>query len=73
MHQLQSYRQKELIYDGNAYTITSTYHDGMLKMYTTHPTQAVDGTTEYHMSRVGGWALTGDLIPASGDLLHSGT
>jgi hypothetical protein len=26
------------VYDGNAYTITSTYHDGQLKMYTTHPT-----------------------------------
>ncbi|TAQ83676.1 hypothetical protein B7494_g8003 [Chlorociboria aeruginascens] len=59
MHQLQSYKQK-LIYDGNTYTITSTYHDGTLKIYITHPTQAEDGTTEYHMSMVNAFALTGD-------------
>jgi hypothetical protein len=58
MHKLQSYGQDEPVYDGNAYTITTTYHDGTLKMYTTHPTQAEDGTTEYHMSQVSGFALT---------------
>ena len=60
MHQLQSYKQKESIYDGNAYTITSTFHTGNLRMYTTHPTQTEDGTTEYHMSQVDGWDLTGN-------------
>ncbi|KAH8590102.1 hypothetical protein B0O99DRAFT_691945 [Bisporella sp. PMI_857] len=29
----------------------------------TDPTQAVDGTTEYHMTQVNGWVLTGN--PAS--------
>jgi hypothetical protein len=29
-------------YDNNAYTITSTYHDGQLKMYTIHPAQPKD-------------------------------
>ncbi|KAK4941007.1 hypothetical protein LTR66_014851 [Elasticomyces elasticus] len=28
-----------MVYDGNAYTITSTYHDGVLRMYTTHHTE----------------------------------
>lgn len=39
MHSLQSYNQ-EPIYDGNAYTVTSTYHagTGALKLYTTHLT-----------------------------------
>ena len=61
MHQLQSYRKEEPVYDGNAYTVTSTYHDGGLKMYTTHPTQSIDGTTEYHMTQVNAWSLTGNL------------
>lgn len=60
MHKLQSYGQDEPVYDGNAYTITTTYHAGTLRMYTTHPTQAEDGTTEYHMSTVGGWDTLGD-------------
>jgi hypothetical protein len=34
MYKLQSYAAGKPVYDGNAYTITSTYHDGTLKMYT---------------------------------------
>jgi len=60
MHQLQSYKQ-EPIYDGNAYTITSTYHAGNLNMYTTHITSSgPGGSPEYHMSQVGGWNTIGD-------------
>ena len=61
MHSLQSYKQ-EPIYDGNAYTVTSTYHagTGTLQMYTTHLTQSIDGTPECHMTQVKGWALTSD-------------
>ncbi|KAH8800822.1 hypothetical protein F5884DRAFT_623381, partial [Xylogone sp. PMI_703] len=59
MHKLQSYRMEQ-VYDGNAYTISTTYHDGTLKMYTHHPIQAADGTTEYHMTQVKAWALTSD-------------
>ncbi|EFW14297.1 hypothetical protein D8B26_007044 [Coccidioides posadasii str. Silveira] len=33
MHSLQTYRQDKLTYDNNAYTITSTYHGGQLKLY----------------------------------------
>ena len=60
MHQLQSYKQHEPGYDGNAYTITTTHLGGILKMYTTHPTQAEDGTTEYKMYQIGGWDTLGD-------------
>ena len=38
MHTLQNYRQTELIYDGSAYTYSSTYHDGNLKLYAHHVT-----------------------------------
>lgn len=48
---LQSLGQKP-IYDNNAYTVTSTYLDGTLKLYTIHPTQASDAedSPEYHVT-----------------------
>lgn len=60
MHKLQSYKQDEPVYDGNPYTITSTYHagTGTLQMYTTHLTQSTDGTPEYHTTQVRSLALT---------------
>jgi len=63
-HQLQSFEtDPTLVYDNKAYTITSTYHDGQLKLYTVHPTQSTDpnDSPEYHMTQVGGWALTGSI------------
>jgi hypothetical protein len=59
MHQLQSYKQDEPVYDGNAYTLTSTYHAGNLNMYATHVTSS-GGTPEYHMSQVDGWNTLGN-------------
>ncbi|KAM5430176.1 hypothetical protein McanMca71_001646 [Microsporum canis] len=62
MHCLQSYKQ-EPIYDGNAYTITSTYHGGMLKLYTTHltaPTPEHGGGPKYIMTQLKALAMTGD-------------
>lgn len=58
---LQSFSQKTLIYDNNAYTITSTYHGGTLKMYTTHVTAPAGPgkPPEYQMDQLGAWALTG--------------
>jgi hypothetical protein len=52
MHKLQSYGEKEPTYDNNAYTITSTYHDGTLKIYTTHitPPAGPRQLQEYHDS-----------------------
>ncbi|KAH8588715.1 hypothetical protein B0O99DRAFT_638425 [Bisporella sp. PMI_857] len=62
MHKLQSYKEDEPVYDGHAYTISTTYHagTGTLQMHTTHPTQAPDGSTEYHMTQVRAFALTSD-------------
>jgi hypothetical protein len=53
MHSLQSYSKGKPVYDGNAYTITTTYQNGHLVMYTTHPTPGKDGISpEYHMTLV---------------------
>ncbi|EDN05713.1 predicted protein [Histoplasma mississippiense (nom. inval.)] len=59
MLRLQAYG-KELAYDGNAYVVTSTYHDGNLKLYTTHPTTSNDAgrDTDYHMTQLRSFALT---------------
>ncbi|PGH08893.1 hypothetical protein GX51_00950 [Blastomyces parvus] len=58
MLQLLSYG-KDLAYDGNAYVITSTYHDGGLKLYTVHPTASTDPgrATDYHMIPLRSFAL----------------
>lgn len=59
---LQSYGQDEPVYDNNAYTITSIYHGGTLKMYTSHPAQPTGpgGRPEYFMNQLKGWSLTSD-------------
>jgi len=62
IHKLRLFKADHtLAYDNNAYTITSTYHDGQLKIYTVHPTQSTDPEKppEFHMTQLGGWALTG--------------
>lgn len=63
MHSLLSYGQGEPVYNDNASTITSTYHDGTLKMYTSHvvPPPSAGGRPEYHMHQLKGWSMTGDL------------
>jgi len=61
IHRLRSFdADPTLAYDNNAYTITSTYNDGTLKLYTTHPTRAsnVEDSPEYHMTQLRGWLLT---------------
>jgi hypothetical protein len=60
MHALQSYGQAELIYDNKAYTFSSTYHDGTLKMYAHHPTQPsrLGESPQYHMTPLRGFLLT---------------
>lgn len=62
MHSLQSYSKGEPVFDGNAYTITSTYHagTGTLKLYTTHPTLGPENAPEFHMTQIKGWDLTSD-------------
>ena len=62
MNSLQSYGEDEPVYDNNAYTITSIYSDGQLKMYTSHPTQpnSPGGRPEYCMTQLNTWGLTGN-------------
>jgi hypothetical protein len=46
--------------ENNAYTITSTYHDGQLKIYTSHSTTFTDPLkrTEYYMTQIRTFAMT---------------
>jgi hypothetical protein len=60
MLSLQSYRQSEPVYDNKAYTITSTYIGGQLKMYTCHPGQpgGPGSRPEYYMTQLKSSAMT---------------
>ena len=61
IHKLRSFEtDPALAYDNNAYTITSTYHDGTLKIYIIHPTKApnVEDSPEYHMTQLRSFAMT---------------
>lgn len=60
MHSLQSYRQDEPTYDNSAYTITSIYHGGQLKIYTSHPAQpnGSGSRPEYYMTQLRSFAMT---------------
>ncbi|ERF69373.1 hypothetical protein EPUS_08645 [Endocarpon pusillum Z07020] len=62
MYSLQSYEEDEPVHDNNAYTITSIYSDGQLKMYTSHPTQPTspEGRPEYCMTQLKGYSMTSD-------------
>ena len=57
---LQSYGLPKPIYDNNAYTFTSIYSDGQLKMYGSYPTQPTDPKNgpEYSMHQLGAFAMT---------------
>lgn len=63
MHSLQLYKQDNPVYNNNAYTFTSTYHDGTLKMYTSHPLQPRLGLNRsgYCMHQLNTWAMTGNV------------
>lgn len=62
MHALQSYGEEEPVYDGNAYTYSSTYHAGTLKLYAHHVTAPTDPgkRPEFHMTQIKAYALTSD-------------
>ncbi|GAB1313522.1 ASX productUBAD domain-containing protein [Madurella fahalii] len=62
MHSLQHYGKDTPVYDGNAHTISSTYHAGTLKLYAHHVTEPVtpEGPPEYHMTQVRAFAMTND-------------
>ncbi|EDN02333.1 predicted protein [Histoplasma mississippiense (nom. inval.)] len=62
MHALQSYGSRST-YDNSAYTLTSIYHGGTLKLYTTHLTEP-EGPShrpEYIMTQLNTWGMTGNL------------
>ncbi|KAF2806039.1 uncharacterized protein BDZ99DRAFT_490458 [Mytilinidion resinicola] len=52
----------EPVSDNNAYTTTSIYHDGQLKMYTSHPAQptSAGGGPEYYVTQLNTWGITGN-------------
>lgn len=63
IYSLQSYGEDEPVYDNNAYTITSIYHGGTLKMYTSHPiqpTNSLENRPEYFMHQLNAWSMTGN-------------
>ena len=62
LHSLLSYKQERLECDNNAYTFTSTYHDGTLKIYTSHPLQPTESSgLEYCMHQYNTWGMTGNV------------
>lgn len=60
MHSLRSYGQGEPAYDNTAYTITSIYYGGILKMYTSHLAQPAEpnGRPSYYMTQLRSFAMT---------------
>jgi len=62
MHTLQNYGAASVDYDDKAYTLTTTYHDGQLKLFTVHPTSsnAAGASTEYKMTQLKAFAMTSD-------------
>ena len=63
MHSLRSYGEGESAYDNNAYTVTSIYHGGQLKMYTSHPVEGTGphaGKSEYYMHQINTYGMTGN-------------
>ncbi|KAK8148182.1 hypothetical protein G3M48_000222 [Beauveria asiatica] len=63
MHSLQNYGEDEPVYDGNAHTYSSTYHNGQLMLYAHHLTApTADGERpEYHMTQIDTWGMTGNI------------
>jgi hypothetical protein len=65
MHSLQNYQSTEPIYDGNAYSYSSTYHQGTstLKLYSHHLTapKAAGEPPEYHMTQLNGFDMTSNI------------
>jgi len=61
IHALRLFVNLETTYDNNAYTITSTYHDGFeaLKLYTTHRTSFINLNRDYEfrMTQLRGWDM----------------
>lgn len=63
MHKLQNYGADNPVYDNKAYSFSSSYHDGQLKLCATHPTApTIPGRNpEYRTSQLDSYALTGNV------------
>jgi hypothetical protein len=63
LYSLQVYGHEAPVYDDNAYTITSIYNDGTLKLYTSHPVQPREpsGQPEYYTNQLKAWAVSSDV------------
>jgi hypothetical protein len=62
MQSLRSYGRGELMYDNNAYTLSSIYHMGQLKMYA-HSIAQPNGSgsrPEYYIHQLKGYSMTSD-------------
>lgn len=59
IHSLQMYREPRPVYDNNAYTITSTYHDGYIRMWATHPAAPSNPgePPNYYMTQLGTFVM----------------
>ncbi|KAG6006547.1 hypothetical protein E4U43_000429 [Claviceps pusilla] len=62
IHRLQSYMMSGVKYDSKAYTLSSVYCGGQLKMYTIHPIPPAKGHTEpgFVMTHIKTWLMTQD-------------
>ncbi|KAA6408245.1 MAG: hypothetical protein FRX48_07987 [Lasallia pustulata] len=61
VHELRSYVDPETLHDSKAYTVTSTYHNSILRLYTTHSTPSTNPNRDYEfrMTQLRGWDMTG--------------
>ncbi|KUI73410.1 hypothetical protein VM1G_08894 [Cytospora mali] len=59
MHSLQNYGVEELVYNGQPYTYSATYHNGTLQLYAHHITapSTPHSRPEYHMTELAAYAL----------------
>ncbi|KAJ4182637.1 hypothetical protein NW767_013782 [Fusarium falciforme] len=62
-HSVQALGAPELPYDNRAYTLTSTYHGGQLKMFAHHPIQPLTPGEQpgYVMTQLKAFAMTNDI------------
>jgi hypothetical protein len=61
MHSLKMYGKSPDVYDNKACTVTSTFHDGNLKLYTSHIALSHTSSNRpvYYMNQLGAYSLTG--------------
>jgi hypothetical protein len=62
IYKLQTYGQDEPACRNNAYTITSIYYGGQLKMYTSHLAQpnGPGSRPKYYITQINTWGMTGN-------------